>query len=81
MLFRAKADTKDDDNLPVKVKASNHHYWGSKLMFQMISSGSPKLEGCSHPRDSQWHSIKKGLECANVSSIKRNILQSMEVML
>jgi hypothetical protein len=53
VLFRAKADTKDGDHLPVKVKASNHHYWKKKTMFQIIISGSSKLEGCSHPRDSQ----------------------------
>lgn len=43
VLFRAEVDAKDDDGSPVEVKASNPHYWGTKVMFQMISSGSSRL--------------------------------------
>ena len=43
VLFCAEVDAKDDDGSPVEVKASNPHYWGTKVMFQMISSGSSRL--------------------------------------
>jgi hypothetical protein len=36
-------DEDDDDGCPVEIKASNPRYWGTKVMFQMISSGSTKL--------------------------------------
>ena len=42
VLFRAETDAVVDDS-PVEIKASNPRYWGSKVMFQMISSGSTKL--------------------------------------
>jgi len=47
VLFRAEADAvdprSDGGDEPVEVKASNPRYWGTKVMFQMISSGSPTL--------------------------------------
>ena len=42
VLFRAETDAILNGN-PVEIKASNPRYWGSKVMFQMISSGSTKL--------------------------------------
>ena len=43
VLFRAEVDAVDTDGSPIEVKASNPRYWGTKVMFQMISSGSTKL--------------------------------------
>lgn len=43
ILFRAEVDAADADGSLVEVKASNPRYWGTKVMFQMISSGSSKL--------------------------------------
>ena len=43
VLFRAEVDAADADGSLVEVKASNPHYWGTKVMFQMISSGKSKL--------------------------------------
>jgi hypothetical protein len=41
VLFFAQTDAAlGDDMTPVKVKASNPIYWGTKVMFQMIASGS-----------------------------------------
>jgi hypothetical protein len=42
VLFRAEVDAMQDGE-PVEVKASNPRYWGTKVMFQMISSGSFNL--------------------------------------
>ena len=42
VLFRAETDAILDDE-PVEVKASNPRYWGTKVTFQMVSSGSPML--------------------------------------
>lgn len=44
VLFSAELDAVDSsDGSYVEVKTSNPKYWGTKLMFQMISSGSTKL--------------------------------------
>jgi hypothetical protein len=40
--FQAEVDALMDDE-PVEVTAANSRYWGTKKMFQMISSGSPFL--------------------------------------
>ncbi len=89
VLFRAEVNAKDDDGSPVEVKASNPHYWGAKVMFQMISSGSSKL--C---HGEKWRGAltrvtlksllrvsKDALEYANVSTLQKNILQGMEAIL
>jgi hypothetical protein len=43
VLFSAEADAVDESETVVEIKASNPKMWGSKTMFQMISSGSTKL--------------------------------------
>ena len=43
VLLCAEADAIDDGTDPIEIKASNPQYWGTKVMFQMISSGSPTL--------------------------------------
>ena len=47
VFFRAETDAKTaigrNDTTPVEIKASNPRYWGTKVMFQMISSGSTVL--------------------------------------
>lgn len=42
VLFGAETDALHDGE-PIEVKASNPRNWGTKVMFQMISSASPKL--------------------------------------
>jgi hypothetical protein len=79
VLFRVEADAKDDESSPVEVKESNPHYWVTKVMFQMISSGSSKL---CHGEKSRgvltrvtFMSLstvsKNALENANVSSLQK----------
>ena len=51
VLFRAETDAVhyDDTGDSVEIKASNPRYWGTKVMFQMISSGSTWLcQGSKH---------------------------------
>jgi hypothetical protein len=43
IMFCAETDAMDRDGNPIEVKVSNPQYWGTKVMFQMISSGSPTL--------------------------------------
>jgi hypothetical protein len=43
VLLCAEADAIDDGMNPIEVKASNPQYWGTKVMFQMVSSGSPTV--------------------------------------
>jgi len=42
VLFRAEVDAVKDEE-PVEIKASNPSNWGTKVMFQMISSASPVM--------------------------------------
>ena len=89
VLFCAEVDAKDDDGSPVEVKASNPRYWGTKVMFQMISSGSSKLCHGEKSRGaltrvtlkSLSRVSKDALEYANVSLLQKNILQGMEAIL
>lgn len=43
VLFSAETDAVDEADSVVEIKASNPKMWGTKTMFQMISSGSTKL--------------------------------------
>mmetsp|Transcript_10507 Transcript_10507/g.23643 ORF Transcript_10507/g.23643 Transcript_10507/m.23643 type:complete len:317 (-) Transcript_10507:89-1039(-) len=43
VLFSAEADAVDDAGCPVEIKSGNPKWFGSKVMFQMISSGSKTL--------------------------------------
>ena len=43
VLLCAEADAIDDDLDPIEIKVSKPQNWGTKVMFQMISSGSPTL--------------------------------------
>jgi hypothetical protein len=42
VFFRAETDAMQGEG-PVEIKASNPRYWGSKVLFQMISNGSTTL--------------------------------------
>lgn len=88
VLFRAEVDAMDVNCSAIEVKASNPRYWGTKVMFQMISSGSTKL---CHGEKSRGvltrvtlKSLSKvsleALEYSNVSSLQKNILEGMEAM-
>lgn len=86
VLFRAEVDAVDTDGSPIEVKASNPRYWGTKVMFQMISSGSTKLCHGEKSRGVLTRvTLKKlssvamdALEYANVSSLQKNILKGMD---
>jgi hypothetical protein len=46
VLFMAETDAMDQNETPVEIKLSSSNYqryWGTKVMFQMMSSGSTKL--------------------------------------
>eukprot|EP00934_Nitzschia_sp_Nitz4_P002644 Nitzschia sp. Nitz4//scaffold10_size219509//177264//178358//NITZ4_001455-RA/size219509-processed-gene-0.93-mRNA-1//1//CDS//3329533001//2634//frame0 len=43
VLFSSECDAVMEDGTLVEIKASNPKYWGTKVMFQMISSASTKL--------------------------------------
>lgn len=43
VLFRAEVDAIDSEGNRVEVKAANPRYYGTRVMFQMISSGSSSL--------------------------------------
>lgn len=86
VFFHAEVDAVDDiDGDPVELKASNPRYWGTKVLFQMISSGSTRL--CQGVKD-RWslrgihiQSLAEVSRTAmigrNVSSLEEAILQGM----
>ena len=93
VLFRAEVDAADADGSLVEVKASNPHFWGTKVMFQMISSGSSKL--ChgekSREKSGRWwldqitlrslSSIsKKALVGFDIKTLETNIVESMKAI-
>lgn len=86
VFFHAETDAVDDGGYPVEIKASNPRYWGTKVMFQMISSGSTKL---CHGFKSRGSLVKVSLqslgEVANtalsahsIESLEGNIVKGME---
>ena len=89
VLFRAEVDAADANGSLVEVKASNPHYWGTKVMFQMISSGSSKL--CHGEKSGRWwldritlrslSSIsKKALVGFDIKTLETNIVESMKAI-
>ncbi len=86
VLFRAEVDAVDDNDTPVEVKASNPRYWGTKVLFQMISNGSSKLCHGEKYRGTLSRVTLKGLSSVaatalqyeNVKSLERNIIDGME---
>lgn len=43
VLFAAEIDAMDENGDPVQVKGSDPFYWGTKVLLQMISSGSVNM--------------------------------------
>ena len=58
VMFCAEIDAIDHEGIPVEIKASNPRYFGMKVMFQMISSGSETLV-MSERRGNRLDRIKK----------------------
>jgi hypothetical protein len=59
VFFEAETDAVDSEGAGIEIKASNPRYWGSKNMFQMISSGFLTL----------FSGIKKGEDLVDVNSL------------
>jgi hypothetical protein len=88
VLFRAETDALLSDGTgPVEIKASNPRYWGTKVMFQMISSGSPYLcHGTKRRGDLVGVTVKSLQEVSRSSirgddhlkTLEQNILRGME---
>lgn len=88
VLFRAETDAVKDGE-PIEVKASNPRYWGTKVMFQMISSGSPKLCHGVKGRGTLTRVDLKDLSDVSrtaigsgrsVSELERNIVDGMDAL-
>jgi hypothetical protein len=88
VLFCAETDASDHDGNPVEIKISDPKYWRTKVMFQMISSGSTKL--CAGiKRENILTSIKIislsdvvniALRYRNPSLLEENILSGMKAL-
>lgn len=84
VLFRAETDALFDGE-PVEVKASNPRFWGTKVMFQMISSGSPKLCHGVKERDMLTRVNLRRLsdiskEAHSCAVLEKNILDGMRAL-
>jgi hypothetical protein len=88
VLFRAEVDAQTSSGYPVEVTASNPHYWGTKVLFQMISNGSTKLCHGEKYRGALAHITlqdlsqvsKDALEYTDVRVLQRNILKGMNAI-
>ena len=88
VLFRAEVDAVDADGSIVEVKASNPQYWGTKVLFQMISSGSSLLCHGEKSRGVLTRATLKSLSnvsrdallYSNVSSLQKNITEGMDAI-
>ena len=87
VFFRAETDAIMEDSSPVEIKASNPRYWGTKVMFQMISSGSTKLCHGKKGRGSLYavevQSLAQVAQTAlitskNVKTLEDNITKNMK---
>ena len=87
VLFPAEIDALRNGS-PVEIKASNPRYWGTKVMFQMISSGSTKLCHGEKYRGAVTRItlrslstvVKEALEYSSTSQLQKNILEGMEAV-
>lgn len=88
VLFCAEVDAIDAEGSVVEVKASNPRYWGTKVMFQMISSGSSKLCHGQKSRGvltdvtikSLYTVSREALQYEDVNTLQKNIQQAMEAI-
>lgn len=87
VLFHAETDAIDDAGQPVEITFSNPHYWATKKMFQMISSGSTTLCAGRKERGVTVTRIDlrplsdvayDALINANVRRLEQNILECMQ---
>lgn len=89
VFFRAETDAVDPKNgAPIEIKSSNPRYWGTKTMFQMISSGSTKL---CHGRKSRGaltevdltslDEVSRSALClSNTDRLEKNIVKNMKAL-
>ena len=71
VLFSAEVDAKTEKSSElVEIKASNERYWGTRVMLQMISSGSVKL--CHVRRNGN---ILSGVSIKNLSIVAQDSLR------
>jgi len=86
VLFCAEVDAIDGTGSIVEVKASNRRYWNTKVMFQMISSGSSKLCHGEKCKQILTKLLLRNLESvanealisADVKRLEENILNGMD---
>ena len=89
VLFSAEVDAIDTNGNPVEIKASNPLYWGTRTMFQMISSGVIHLfQGVkSHGRLVDVYLvrldeiIRDAQLRANIKTLEHNITSGLVVLL
>ena len=70
VLFRAEVDAIDSNGTPVEVKSSNPRYFGTRVMFQMISSGSSSL--C---HGEKYRGTLTGVSLRSLSQVARDALE------
>ena len=87
VLFCAETDAIQHES-PVEIKVSNPRYWGTKVMFQMISSGSTRLCHGEKSRGTVTRILmrnlstvaKEALAYSSISQLQKNITDGMEAI-
>jgi hypothetical protein len=89
VLFCADADAMDAEGNPIEIKSSRPRNWGTNVMFQMISSGSPTLCCAVKNRDNQLKEIQirplsdiasHALQFRSAPTLERRILNGMNAI-
>ncbi len=74
VIFTAEVDAVDHESAIVEVKASNPRFWGTKVMFQKISSDSSKL--CLGLRQKD---VLADVSIKDLSTVEKNALESVSL--
>ena len=74
VLFCAEVDAIDEQDALVEIKASNPRYWGTKVLFQMISSGSTIL--C---HGEKYRGVLTRITTKSLSRVAKDALYSTDV--
>ena len=88
VLLCAEVDASDDSGVPVEIKSGNPKYFGTKLLMQMISSGSKTLVRADRPSTKVNRVIIKSFDelmadhsTATMKTLHDNVIKSLSELL
>jgi len=88
VLFAAEVDAMDDNGKPIEITKSNPRWWGTRIVFQMLSNGSGTLYSgvnihgqlMSVQQRSLSSAIHYALRYKSCSKLEENISECMQML-